>query len=84
MNKLHNYKKELGIEAPIFIVIFLGFFIYIGSIMGGTNMISTIMNTAFDLLINVCLYLMAVAVLAGGVSAIFSEFTIITVSDVFG
>lgn len=77
MSKLHNYKKELGIEAPIFILVFLGFFIYIGSIMGGTNMISTIMNTAFDLLINVCLYLMAVAVLAGGVSAIFSEFGVI-------
>ena len=73
----NKYKKEIGLEAPIFIVIFLGIFIYIGSIMGGTNMIKTMMATAFDLLINVCFYLMAVSVLAGGISSLFSEFGVI-------
>ncbi|MGO3018614.1 MAG: CD0519/CD1768 family membrane protein [Anaerococcus sp.] len=73
----NKYKKEIGLEAPIFIIIFLGIFIYIGSIMGGTNMIKTMMSTAFDLLINVCFYLMAVSVLAGGISSIFSEFGVI-------
>lgn len=77
MSQVHNYKKELGLEAPTFLLIFIGIFAYIGSIMGGTNMMSTVMNTAFDLLINVCFYLMAVAVLAGGISGIFSEFGVI-------
>ena len=40
-------------------------------------MIKTMMNTGFDLLMNVCFYLMAVAVLAGGVSGLFSEFGVI-------
>jgi len=38
------------------------------------NMIKTMMETGFDLLINICLYLMAVAVLAGAISGLFSEF----------
>lgn len=72
-----QWKKELGWEAPVFLVLFFGLFIYIGSIMGGTNMIKTMMLTAYELLMNVCFYLMAVAVLAGGISSIFSEFGVI-------
>lgn len=34
-------------------------------------MIKTMMATAFDLLINVCFYLMAVSVLAGGIIFVF-------------
>ena len=70
-------KKDVGPEVFIFLAAFLGLFIYMGSIMGGTNMIKTMMMTSYDLLMNVCLYLMAVAVLAGGISAIFSEFGVI-------
>lgn len=76
----HNpyFKKEIGWEAPIFLVFFMGFFLFVGQTMGGTNMIKTMMATAFELLVNVCLYLMAAAVLAGGVSGIFSEFGVIS------
>lgn len=70
-------KKEIGIEAPIFIALFLALFFYMGNIMGGTNMIKTMMATAYDLLVNVCFYLMAVAVLAGGISGVLSEFGVI-------
>lgn len=76
-NSKSMFKKEVGLEAIIFIAIFMAFFCYMGSIMGGTNMIKTMMNTGFDLLMNVCFYLMAVAVLAGGVSGLFSEFGVI-------
>lgn len=76
-NSKSLFKKEVGLEAIIFITIFMAFFCYMGSIMGGTNMIKTMMNTGFDLLMNVCFYLMAVAVLAGGVSGLFSEFGVI-------
>lgn len=37
-------------------------------------MLKTMMETAFDLLLNICFYLMAVAVLAGAVSSLFLEF----------
>ncbi len=70
-------KKEIGPENFIFLACFLGFFISIGSVMGGVNMINTMMATGFDLLTNVCFYLMAVAVLAGAISGLFSEFGVI-------
>lgn len=76
-NNKSLFKKEVGLEAVIFIAVFMAFFCYMGSVMGGTNMIKTMMNTGFDLLMNVCFYLMAVAVLAGGVSGLFSEFGVI-------
>lgn len=80
-NKKDNnaiYKNELGFEALAFLAIFFGIFFYLGSVMGGTNMIKTMMLTGYDLLINVCFYLMAVAVLAGGLSSLFSEFGVIS------
>ena len=52
-------KKDVSKEVFIFLAVFLGLFIYIGSQMGGTNMIKTMMLTSYDLLMNVCFYLMA-------------------------
>jgi len=72
-----RFKKDIGLENFICIGLFLAFFVSIGSKMGGINMIKTMMNTGFDLLINVCLYLMAIAVLAGAISGLFSEFGVI-------
>lgn len=68
------YKKNIGLENFIFVIIFFGIFASIASVMGTTNMLSTIMATAFDLLINTCFYIMAISVVAGALSAIFSEF----------
>ena len=72
-----RFKKDIGLENFLCIGLFLAFFVSIGSKMGGINMIKTMMNTGFDLLINVCLYLMAIAVLAGAISGLFSEFGVI-------
>ena len=72
-----RFKKDIGLENFLCIGLFLAFFVSIGSKMGGINMIKTMMNTGFDLLMNVCLYLMAIAVLAGAISGLFSEFGVI-------
>lgn len=77
MEKKSFFKKEISWENFIFLICFFGFFIGVGSVMGGVNMIMTMMETGFDLLINICLYLMAVAVLAGAVSGLFSEFGVV-------
>lgn len=77
MEKKSFFKKEISWENFIFLICFFGFFIGVGSVMGGVNMIKTMMETGFDLLINICLYLMAVAVLAGAVSGLFSEFGVV-------
>lgn len=66
--------KSFGAESIIFVILFFACFGAIGAVMGVTNMLSTIMNTAFDLLIHTCLYIMAISVIAGALSAIFSEF----------
>ena len=70
-------KKAIGLEVFVFLAVFLGLFVLLCSQMGTTNMFNTMMNTAFDLLMNTCFYLMAIAVLAGAVSALFSEFGVI-------
>lgn len=68
------YKKEIGVENFIFLILFFGFFIALGSFMGGTNLLMTLMNTAFSLLMDTCFYIMAISVVAGAVSSLFSEF----------
>ena len=72
-----RFKKDIGLENFLCLGLFLTFFILIGRKMGGIHMIKTMMNTGFDLLMNVCLYLMAIAVLAGAISGLFSEFGVI-------
>lgn len=64
-------------EPIIFLVIFLGIFCAIGSKMGAVNMLGTMMETAYQLLLDTVFYIMAVAVLAGALSALLSEFGVI-------
>ncbi len=71
-------KKAVGAEVFVFLVLFLAFFIALCSKMGTVNMFNTMMNTAFDLLLNTCFYIMAIAVLAGAISSLFSEFGVIS------
>ena len=70
-------KKSVSKEVFIFSAIFFGVFTLLGSKMGAANMFNTMMNTAHDLLINTVFYIMAIAVLAGAVSALWSEFGLI-------
>ncbi len=70
-------KKAVGPEVFVFLVIFLGIFVGLCSVMGTTNMFNTMMNTAYALLMDTVFYIMAIAVLAGAVSALFSEFGVI-------
>ena len=70
-------KQAVSMEVPVFILVFFGFFVLLGSKMGAANMFNTMMNTAHDLLINTVFYIMAIAVLAGAISALWSEFGVI-------
>lgn len=70
-------KKAVGPEVFIFLVIFLGIFVGLCSVMGTVNMFNTMMSTAYDLLMNTVFYILAIAVLAGAISALFSEFGVI-------
>ncbi len=71
-------KKAVSKEVFIFLALFLGFFIALCAEMGTVNMFNTMMNTAYALLMDTVFYIMAIAVLAGAISALFSEFGVIS------
>ncbi|MBQ1520405.1 MAG: hypothetical protein IIZ56_02900 [Clostridia bacterium] len=77
--KIHRRKKLLPwwVSALICLAVIAGVFLLFGIPMGLSNMFSTLMNTAFELLINTCLYIMAIAVLMGALSALFTEFGVV-------
>ena len=71
-------KIAISLEAFICLGLLAGSFITTAKIMGPVNMINTVMGTAHDLLINTVFFIMGVAVLAGALSEILSEFGVIS------
>lgn len=71
-------KKILSLECLVFLVLFFLLFSTISSRMGLVNMLNTPMNTAYALPIDTVLYIMAIAVLAGALSALFTEFGVVS------
>ena len=61
----------------VFLIFFIGLFTLFAIPMGLSNMLSTVMNTAFALLTDTCLYIMAIAVIMGAVSALLTEFGVV-------
>ncbi len=74
-------KKEIGAEAFVFIAIFVAFFGVFAWKMGMVNAMNTLMNTAYKLLTDTVWYLMAVCVLMGAVSALLSEFGVVSLTN---
>ncbi|WP_195923467.1 CD0519/CD1768 family membrane protein [Clostridium tepidum] len=73
-----NLKPVIGKEGFICLVLFLGFFIILGSKMGTVNMFNTLMKTGYQLLMETVFYIMAIAVLAGAIAGLLSEFGVIS------
>jgi len=70
-------KKAISLETFVVLVVVVGGLAALGSIMGLGNMFNTIMNTAHDLLLNTCFFIMAISVVTGAISALFAEFGVI-------
>ena len=81
---MHNTKTKsvFGIETPVFIIIFLLIFGYLVKIMGISNMMNTLINTAYALLIDTVFYIMAISVIAGAIGSLFTEFGVIALFNV--
>ncbi len=76
-----RHKRAISLETIVFLAVFLSLFGYLGSVMGVDNMFNTLMNTAHYLLLDVVFFIMAIAVLAGAVSALFSEFGVVALAN---
>lgn len=67
-------KKAVSVEGIVCVVLTFGGFGLLAGKMGLSNMFNTMINTSFDLLINTVFYIMAIAVLAGALAGILTEF----------
>jgi len=73
-NKNTVVKKAVSLETFIFLAIFFLIFGFMARKMGTPLMFKTMMATAHDLLLNTVFFIMAMAVIAGAISALLSEF----------
>lgn len=67
-------KKAVSKEGYICLFLVVAAIVGLGHKMGIANMFNTLLNTAYDLLMNTVFYIMAIAVIAGALSGILSEF----------
>ena len=79
LNDHPNIKKVVSLESFVFMAIFLAVFGLLGSKMGMINMLNTMMQTAYQLLLDTVFYIMAIAVLAGALSGLFTESGIVAI-----
>ncbi|MBP1646243.1 MAG: hypothetical protein H6Q16_1818 [Bacteroidetes bacterium] len=77
-----KFLTKRRIEAGVFLIIFFGVFSYIGSIMGLPNMLNTIMQTSYHLLLETVLYIMGITVLSGALGKLLTEFGVVRLIEV--
>lgn len=70
-------KKKLIPSGVWCILVIVLVFSYMGSVMGFTNMLNTMMKTAHDLLINTVFYLMGMCVLTGALGKLLVDFGVV-------
>ncbi|MFO7828004.1 MAG: hypothetical protein R6V23_05245 [Bacteroidales bacterium] len=81
--KKSDFLRNRRYEAFVFLLIFFGFFGYLGSVMGVTNLLNTIMNTAWDLLMNTVFFIMGITVLSGALGKLMIEFGVVRLLEIF-
>ena len=81
--KKSDFLRNRRYEAFIFLILFFGFFGYLGSVMGVTNLLNTIMNTAWDLLMNTVFFIMGITVLSGALGKLMIEFGVVRLLETF-
>lgn len=72
-----DFLKKRRYEAFVFLIMFFGFFGYLGHHMGITNLLNTLMNTSWDLLMNTVFYIMGITVLSGALGKLMIEFGVV-------
>jgi hypothetical protein len=80
--KNSQFIRNRRYEAFIFLVLFLAFFGGLGHVMGITNMLNTLMNTAWDLLMNTVFFIMGITVLSGALGKLMIEFGVVRLLEI--
>ena len=77
--KIRNWQflKKRRFEAAIFLLIFGLFFGFLAYKMGAANMLNTIMQTSYPLLLETVFFLMAVCVVTGALGKLLVEFGVV-------
>ena len=77
-----KFLAKRRIEALIFLIVFFAFFGYLGGKMGLPNMMNTIMQTAYGLLLETVFYIMAITVVSGALGNLLVEFGVVRLIEV--
>ena len=77
-----KFLAKRRIEAGVFLLIFFGFFGFLGGKMGLPNMMNTIMQTAYSLLLETVFYIMAITVVSGALGNLLVEFGVVRLIEV--
>ena len=77
MSKEMKFTTKRSIEALVFLLIFFLFFGCLAWKMTLPHMLNTFMKTAYGLLMETVFYLMAICVLMGAISKLFTEFGVV-------
>ena len=77
-----KFLTKRRIEASVFLIVFLGFFGFIGMKMGFPNMLNTLMQTSYSLLLETVFYIMAITVLSGALGNLLVEFGVVRLVEV--
>ena len=77
-----KFITKRSIEAIIFIVLFIGAFGFLGQKMGLPNMLNTILQTSYHLLLETVLYIMGITVLTGALGKLLTEFGVVRLLEV--
>lgn len=64
-------------EGIVFLIVFFALFGYLGHRMGVSNMLNTMMNTSFKLLLYTVFYIMGITVLSGALARLLTEFGVV-------
>ena len=77
-----QFLTKRRIEAAVFLIVFIGFFGFVGMKMGFPNMLNTLMQTSYSLLLETVFYIMAITVLSGALGNLLVEFGVVRLVEV--
>ena len=77
--KIKDWKflTKRRLEAVLFLLVFFGIFGALARFMGLSNMLNTIMQTSYSLLLQTVFYIMGITVLTGALGSLLIEFGVI-------